>query len=62
VLNADGELVGVNFDRCWEGTMSDLMYDPVVCRNISIDIRYFLFIVDKFAGAGYLIEEMDLVK
>ena len=62
VLNADGELVGVNFDRCWEGTMSDLMYDPEVCRNISIDIRYFLFIVDKFAGAGYLIEEMDLVK
>jgi hypothetical protein len=62
VLNADGELIGVNFDRCWEGTMSDLMYDPEVCRNISIDIRYFLFIVDKFAGAGYLLEEMDLVK
>ncbi len=61
VLNANGELVGVNFDRCWEGTMSDLMYDPNVCRNISIDIRYFLFIVDKFAGAGYLVEEMDLV-
>ncbi|MEE4260052.1 MAG: S46 family peptidase [Bacteroidales bacterium] len=62
VLNADGELVGVNFDRCWEGTMSDLMYDPEVCRNISFDIRYFLFILDKFAGAGYLVEEMDLVK
>jgi len=62
VLNADGELVGVNFDRCWEGTMSDLMYDPKVCRNISLDIRYFLFIVDKFAGAGYLVDEMDLIK
>ncbi|MFK5857419.1 MAG: S46 family peptidase [Bacteroidota bacterium] len=62
VLNANGELVGVNFDRCWEGTMSDLMYDPVVCRNISIDIRYFLFIVDKYAGAGYLLDEMNLVK
>ena len=62
VLDADGYLVGVNFDRCWEGTMSDLMYDPKVCRNISLDIRYFLFIVDKFAGAGYLVEEMDLVK
>jgi len=61
VLNADGQLVGVNFDRCWEGTMSDLMYDPDVCRNISIDIRYFLFIVDKYAGAGYLIDEMTLV-
>lgn len=62
VLNANGELVGVNFDRCWEGTMSDLMYDPDVCRNISIDIRYFLFIVDKYAGAGYLLDEMKLVK
>jgi len=62
VLNADGQLVGINFDRCWEGTMSDLMYDPNVCRNISLDIRYFLFIVDKFAGAGYLVDEMELVK
>jgi hypothetical protein len=62
VLNANGELVGVNFDRCWEGTMSDLMYDPNVCRNISIDIRYFLFIVDKYAGAGYLLDEMNLVE
>jgi len=62
VLNADGHLIGVNFDRGWEGTMSDLMYDPEVCRNISIDIRYFLFIVDKFAGAGYLVDEMDLVE
>jgi len=62
VLNANGELVGVNFDRCWEGTMSDLMYDPNVCRNISIDIRYMLFIVDKYAGAGYLLDEMKIVK
>jgi len=62
VLNADGQLIGVNFDRCWEGTMSDLMYDPDVCRNITLDIRYFLFIVDKFAGAGYLIDEMKLVE
>jgi len=61
VLNAYGQLVGVNFDRCWEGTMSDLMYDPNVCRNISLDIRYFLFIVDKYAGAGYLLDEMTLV-
>jgi len=62
VLNAEGQLVGVNFDRCWEGTMSDLMYDPDVCRNISLDIRYFLFIVDKFAGAGYLVDEMTIVE
>jgi hypothetical protein len=62
VINANGELIGVNFDRCWEGTMSDIMYDPEVCRNISIDIRYALFIIDKFAGAGYLLDEMEIVE
>ena len=62
VLNANGELIGVNFDRCWEGTMSDLVYDPDQCRNIALDIRYALFIIDKFAGAGYLLNEMELVK
>ncbi len=62
VLNANGELIGVNFDRCWEGTMSDLVYDPDKCRNIALDIRYALFIIDKFAGAGYLLNEMKLVK
>jgi hypothetical protein len=62
VLNAEGHLVGINFDRCWEGTMSDIMYDPDQCRNIALDMRYALFIIDKFAGAGYLLEEMDLVK
>jgi len=62
VFDADGNLTGVNFDRCWEGTMSDLMFDPKVCRNISLDIRYFLFILDKYAGAGYLLDEMKLVK
>ena len=62
VLNADGQMVGINFDRCWEGTMSDLMYDPAVSRNISADIRYVLFIIDKFAGAGHLVEEMTLIR
>ncbi len=62
VVNANGELIGVNFDRCWEGTMSDIMYDPEVCRNIAIDIRYALFIIDKFAGAGYLLDEMEIVE
>lgn len=62
VLNADGHLVGVNFDRNWEGTMSDLMYDPDQCRNISLDIRYCLFVIDKLAGAGHLVNEMTLVK
>ncbi|HWS01213.1 MAG TPA: S46 family peptidase, partial [Prolixibacteraceae bacterium] len=62
VLNANGELIGVNFDRCWEGTMSDILFDPERCRNIALDIRYALFIIDKFAGAGYLLEEMKLVR
>jgi V8-like Glu-specific endopeptidase len=62
VLNADGQLVGINFDRCWEGTMSDLLFDPNYCRNISLDIRYCLFIIDKFAGASHLVEEMTLVE
>ena len=62
VLNADGELIGINFDRCWEGTMSDLMYDPDQCRNISLDIRYCLFIIDKMAGAKRLVDEMTIVQ
>jgi hypothetical protein len=62
VLNAEGQLIGVNFDRCWEGTMSDIMFDPELCRNIALDIRYALFIIDKFAGAGYLLDEMDIVR
>lgn len=62
VLNADGQLVGINFDRNWEGTMSDLMYDPEQCRNISLDIRYCLFVIDKFAGAKHLVDEMTLAK
>ena len=62
VLNADGHLIGLNFDRNWEGTMSDLMYDPEMCRNITVDIRYVLFIMDKFAGADRLVEEMTIVE
>ncbi len=62
VLNADGQLIGINFDRCWEGTMSDLLFDPDYCRNISLDIRYCLFIIDKFAGATHLINEMTIVQ
>ena len=62
VINAQGQLIGVNFDRNWEGTMSDIMYDPTQCRNITLDIRYALFIIDKFAGADWLIDEMTLVE
>lgn len=59
VFNGKGELVGLNFDRVWEGTMSDLMYDPDQCRNITLDIRYCLFVIDKYAGAENLIREMN---
>lgn len=62
VLDGNGSLVGLNFDRNWEGTMSDLQYDPDQCRNIVLDIRYCLFIIDRFAGAQRLINEMKLVK
>jgi len=60
-LDAYGRLIGLNFDRVWEGTMSDINYDPSICRNIMVDIRYVLFIIDKFAGAKRLIKEMNLV-
>ena len=62
VLNGDGHLIGLNFDRNWEGTMSDIMYDGNQCRNISVDIRYVLFIIDKFAGAGFLLDEMTVIR
>ncbi|MBP5316959.1 MAG: S46 family peptidase, partial [Bacteroidales bacterium] len=61
VINADGRLVGLNFDRVWEGTMSDIVFDPEICRNISIDIRYALFVIDRIGGASYLFDEMVLV-
>jgi len=60
VLDANGNLIGLNFDRCWEGTMSDIIFDPEQCRNIVLDIRYCLFIIDKFAGAKYLVDEMTI--
>jgi len=59
VLNADGHLIGINFDRVWEGTMSDLVFDPEICRNISLDVRYILFIIKEIGHADYLLEEMN---
>lgn len=61
-IDAYGNLVGLNFDRVWEGTMSDIYYDPEICRNIMVDMRYVLFIIDKYAGAKHLIDEMTLVR
>jgi hypothetical protein len=62
VINADGHLIGVNFDRAWEGVASDMAFNPEQSRNISLDIRYALFIIDKFAGAGYLLKEMTIIE
>lgn len=60
-IDANGNLIGLNFDRVWEGTMSDIYYDPSICRNIMVDARYILFIIDKYADAKHLIDEMKLV-
>lgn len=60
-LDAYGNLVGLNFDRVWEGTMSDINYNPDICRNIMVDIRYVLFIIDKFAEAKNIISELEIV-
>lgn len=62
VLDANGYLIGINFDRCWESTMSDVMFDPNFCRNIALDVRYALFVIDKYAGAGNLINEMTVIQ
>lgn len=60
VLNADGHLIGINFDRSWESTMSDIMYDPSRCRNITCDIRYVLWVIEKWGGAKRLVDEMEV--
>ncbi|MCM1150853.1 MAG: S46 family peptidase [Alistipes sp.] len=60
ILNARGELVGINFDRTWRSTMSDIEFDPTICRNIAVDIRYVLMVIDRIGGAGYLLDEMTL--
>ena len=62
VLDAYGHLIGLNFDRTWEGTMSDINFDPSICRNIMVDIRYVLFIIDKYAGCKRLVDEMKIVQ
>jgi hypothetical protein len=59
-IDAKGNLIGLNFDRVWEGTMSDIYYDPAICRNVMVDVRYILFIIDKYANAKNLIEEMRI--
>ena len=60
VIGSRGELIGLNFDRSWESTMSDILFDPEQCRNISVNSQYILWVIDVFAGKGYLLEEMDI--
>ena len=60
-LDASGNLIGLNFDRVWEGTMSDIYYSPDICRNIMVDVRYVLFIIDKYAGAQNIINELKII-
>ncbi|HBR12360.1 MAG TPA: serine protease [Chryseobacterium sp.] len=61
-LDAYGNLIGLNFDRQWEGTMSDINYDPKLCRNIMVDTKYILFVIDKYADAKWLLNEMKIIK
>ncbi|MDE6140407.1 MAG: S46 family peptidase [Alistipes sp.] len=60
VIDARGRLIGINFDRTWLSTMSDVEFDEEICRNIAVDIRYVLFTIDRVGGAGYLLDEMTL--
>ncbi|MBR4350141.1 MAG: S46 family peptidase [Bacteroidales bacterium] len=62
VINANGELIGIAFDGNWEAMSGDIIFEPSVQRTIAVDIRYVLFVIDKFAGAGYLLDELTLVK
>ena len=62
VINGNGELIGTAFDGNWEAISSDFAFEPDLQRTISLDIRYTLFILDKYAGAGYLLNEMKIVR
>ncbi|MCB9222995.1 MAG: S46 family peptidase [Crocinitomicaceae bacterium] len=62
VIDAEGNLIGINFDRSWESTMSDFMFDESRCRNIVVDIRYVLWVIDKYGEAPHLVKEMNLVR
>lgn len=62
VINGQGHLIGTAFDGNWEAMSGDIIFEPKLQRCISVDIRYILFMIDKFAGAGYLLDEMTLVE
>jgi hypothetical protein len=62
VIDAKGNLLGINFDRSWESTMSDFVFDPSRCRNIVVDARYVLWVIEKYGEAGHLLKEMKIVR
>ena len=62
VMDADGNLIGLAFDGNWESMSSDVMFEPELQRCICVDIRYVLLLLDKFGGAGYLLDEMNIVR
>lgn len=62
VLNGKGEIVGLAFDGNWDAMTGDIVYDPDLQRTICVDIRYILFLIDKYAGARYLFNEMNIIK
>ena len=62
VIDAEGNLMGLNFDRTWESTMSDYMFDASRCRNVVVDIRYVLWVIDKYSNAKHLVDEMTIVR
>ena len=62
VMNANGELIGINFDRNWEGVGGDIEYLPDYQRSIIVDIRYVLFLIEKYGGAEGLLQEMEIIE
>ncbi len=60
VLDGQGNFIGINFDRSWESTMSDIMFDPEQCRNIAVSSQYILWVIHQYAGKEYLLDEMDI--
>jgi len=62
VLNAKGELIGIAFDGNWEAMTGDIAFEPTIQRCINVDIRFVLWVIDKYAGASHLIDEMNIVE
>jgi hypothetical protein len=62
VINGNGELIGIAFDGNWEAMSGDISYEPLLQRTISVDIRYVLWVIDKYAGAKHLVDEMTVVQ